>query len=81
MSNSIPDYTVLRRWVDGAYHNVQLVCYACDQWTRNAVNFASNKQAWIFSNNNAYKMQSDDVNKSLVLHTDYSKQTCCPRFE
>ncbi|PVI03315.1 hypothetical protein DM02DRAFT_588188 [Periconia macrospinosa] len=70
-SDNMPDYRIIKTWVEGDYHNAQLVCYGCDQWERNNANITSRKQSWIFSNHYDYVMQTDDVKKPLSLHTDY----------
>jgi hypothetical protein len=70
-SKLTPDYRVLNTWVEGDYHNAQLVCYSCDKWTRNSAKVTSQNQGWIFSNHYEYTMQSNDVSKPLTLHSDY----------
>ncbi|KAH6675057.1 hypothetical protein B0J14DRAFT_588832 [Halenospora varia] len=72
-SDLTPEYKVLKTWVDGSYHNAQLVCYSCDDWTRNAAQVTSKNQGWIFANHYDYMMQSNDLAKPISQHTDYDR--------
>lgn len=72
-SKITPKYEVLKTWVEGSYHNAQLVCYSCDEWTRNSAKVNSTNQGWILASNYQYVMQTNDVARSITLHTDYSK--------
>jgi len=62
---------MIKTWVEGDYHNAQLVCYGCDTWHRNSANVTSKKQKWIFANHYEYVMQTNDIKKPMSLHTDY----------
>ncbi|KAH7563619.1 hypothetical protein J3E72DRAFT_386898 [Bipolaris maydis] len=71
-SDDTPEHRIIKTWVEGDYHNAQVVCYGCDTWHRNSANVTSKKQNWIFSNHYDYVMQTNDLNKPMSLHTDYN---------
>ncbi|EAS37456.3 uncharacterized protein CIMG_02810 [Coccidioides immitis RS] len=64
----LPSHEVIQTSVDAHYHDVHVICYACDGWPGKKIKVDTDHQPWIWATHTSQVMQTADVDHRLEYH-------------